>query len=638
MRSAKVPPHLWSHPHTNPNSTEYPPTLTRTATMRGICDTGMTRKSVALAFGLLASFGGAAAEAAGWRDWAFGAGSVRGTGVLMVYSTENCTGKPDAFYLSHSQLSTSHSDCSDSIFDIHCSSSLISYSDSSFAGASEAAPLFGSKREGCVHGKLSVSRVIEDLEVAQVDKPLMVQGRVPILPPSPLYSIRTSFSPSPDSAFSLFSQPASGCSQSSLRETEAWLAHGKCSPLWTLPEAKGLEVRYWVKNDCGSGWRWYKDPGCAEHVGGGAYLPFGGCFESVDGFAMDECASSTAPLINDPTSSEYLPPKAPKRLPPRDTSQQRDRLHRRQTVSVTSDATSASSAVPTSSANAASSASSSAAATSDAPSSTVAASSSAAASSSSSSSTTSSSAASSSAPATTSAAGPQDSGGGGGLSTPAIIGIAAGGAVGALIVLCGLYMMTKPTKYPPPKGLGTRRPGQYEMDGSPYGSGRLSNNGGSGYGFASQDSLIGRNNTTRPTYAVPATTVVGPASGSYDQGGYSQSGQVGMQGEEFPPTNPNAPYANMFRNGKVYAVVQAYTPTMPDELNVQPNDSVTIVEQYEDGWAYATNNMSGASGVLPMVTLLPQQGRNSMAMGMSQSWGGVGSPQRTASMSRSRRM
>ncbi|KXS16055.1 hypothetical protein M427DRAFT_134811 [Gonapodya prolifera JEL478] len=623
----------------------------------------MPRTALALALALLAALAAHPVQAA-WRDWGIlGGGKGGDTGVLLVYSGEGCIGSPDAFYLSHANSRpssssspsspSSFSTCVDSILHLECTSSHISYSSPSFAGSSPAAPVWGSKREGCVRGHASVSTVIEQVELRLKEEsgPLVVQNGAPFLPASPLFSIRTTFSPPTSSLLPSFTSPASasGCARHALRDTEAWLAHGECAPLWTLPEARGLEVRYWVRNDCGEGWRWYKDPDCTEHVGGGSYLPFGGCFESVDGFTIDGCASSTAPLLNDPTAKDYQPPRAPKRIPPRDTAGHKDRLHRRQTTAVSSSATS-SAAAPTSSAAPAQSSSAAAPSSSAAAaSSSSAAASSSATSSSASSSTTASSSrtASASATATTATATVPADSGGTGLSTGAVIGIAVGGAAGAILVGGGLYAMTKPSrKYTPPKGLGTRPPGgggssQYELSGSQYGSSRL---GGSTYGFASQDSLVDRNHSVRPTYAVPATAVMGQAGGGggYSQGGYGQSGQLnqsqgygqsGAMGQQYPATNPNAPYANMFSNGKVYAVMQAYAPTMPDELHVQPNDSVTIVEQYEDGWAYATNNTSGASGVVPMVTLLPPQG-NSMAMGMSQGMGSVGSPQRSQSMSR----
>ncbi|KAL1915410.1 uncharacterized protein VTP21DRAFT_6868 [Calcarisporiella thermophila] len=49
-----------------------------------------------------------------------------------------------------------------------------------------------------------------------------------------------------------------------------------------------------------------------------------------------------------------------------------------------------------------------------------------------------------------------------------------------------------------------------------------------------------------------------------------------------------------------YTVVATYTPTLGDELEVQPGDQVTVLTEYDDGWVQGINLTRGnVKGVLP---------------------------------------
>jgi len=52
--------------------------------------------------------------------------------------------------------------------------------------------------------------------------------------------------------------------------------------------------------------------------------------------------------------------------------------------------------------------------------------------------------------------------------------------------------------------------------------------------------------------------------------------------------------------GKVYAVVSTYTPTLGDELEIQPGDKVGVLVEYDDGWCQGINHTRGGlKGVFP---------------------------------------
>ncbi|KAG9286246.1 hypothetical protein G9A89_014232 [Geosiphon pyriformis] len=49
-----------------------------------------------------------------------------------------------------------------------------------------------------------------------------------------------------------------------------------------------------------------------------------------------------------------------------------------------------------------------------------------------------------------------------------------------------------------------------------------------------------------------------------------------------------------------YTVVETYTPTLADELEIQPGDKVTVFLEYDDGWVQGLNETrKGAKGVFP---------------------------------------
>jgi outer membrane biosynthesis protein TonB len=49
-----------------------------------------------------------------------------------------------------------------------------------------------------------------------------------------------------------------------------------------------------------------------------------------------------------------------------------------------------------------------------------------------------------------------------------------------------------------------------------------------------------------------------------------------------------------------FTVINTYTPTMDDELEIQPGDKVTVLMTYDDGWVQGVNETrDGAKGVFP---------------------------------------
>jgi hypothetical protein len=52
--------------------------------------------------------------------------------------------------------------------------------------------------------------------------------------------------------------------------------------------------------------------------------------------------------------------------------------------------------------------------------------------------------------------------------------------------------------------------------------------------------------------------------------------------------------------GKIYAVISTYTPTLGDELEIQPGDKVSVLVEYDDGWCQGVNHTRGGlKGVFP---------------------------------------
>ncbi|KAI7882594.1 hypothetical protein K492DRAFT_118517, partial [Lichtheimia hyalospora FSU 10163] len=50
----------------------------------------------------------------------------------------------------------------------------------------------------------------------------------------------------------------------------------------------------------------------------------------------------------------------------------------------------------------------------------------------------------------------------------------------------------------------------------------------------------------------------------------------------------------------VFPVISTYTPTLSDELDIQPGDQVEVLVEYDDGWCQGVNLSRGSSkGVFP---------------------------------------
>ncbi|ORZ10270.1 hypothetical protein BCR41DRAFT_295093, partial [Lobosporangium transversale] len=49
-----------------------------------------------------------------------------------------------------------------------------------------------------------------------------------------------------------------------------------------------------------------------------------------------------------------------------------------------------------------------------------------------------------------------------------------------------------------------------------------------------------------------------------------------------------------------YTVIDIYTPTLDDEIEMCMGDSVTILQEFDDGWCMGINNTRGdIKGVFP---------------------------------------
>ncbi|KAL0086992.1 hypothetical protein F4703DRAFT_1849863 [Phycomyces blakesleeanus] len=50
----------------------------------------------------------------------------------------------------------------------------------------------------------------------------------------------------------------------------------------------------------------------------------------------------------------------------------------------------------------------------------------------------------------------------------------------------------------------------------------------------------------------------------------------------------------------IFAVTTTYTPTLSDEIDIQPGDQVEVLTEYDDGWCQGINLSRGnARGVFP---------------------------------------
>ncbi|KAF9131414.1 hypothetical protein BGW39_001844 [Mortierella sp. 14UC] len=64
-------------------------------------------------------------------------------------------------------------------------------------------------------------------------------------------------------------------------------------------------------------------------------------------------------------------------------------------------------------------------------------------------------------------------------------------------------------------------------------------------------------------------------------------------GKESLPMTPTKPIGT-------FSVVSDYTPAMPDEIEIYYGDSVTVLQEYDDGWCMGINNSrGGVKGVVP---------------------------------------
>lgn len=49
-----------------------------------------------------------------------------------------------------------------------------------------------------------------------------------------------------------------------------------------------------------------------------------------------------------------------------------------------------------------------------------------------------------------------------------------------------------------------------------------------------------------------------------------------------------------------YRVLQSYTPQLTDELELQTNDVIYMLKEYDDGWAKGFNTRTEKTGVFPV--------------------------------------
>ncbi|KAG0281137.1 hypothetical protein BGZ95_006629 [Linnemannia exigua] len=71
------------------------------------------------------------------------------------------------------------------------------------------------------------------------------------------------------------------------------------------------------------------------------------------------------------------------------------------------------------------------------------------------------------------------------------------------------------------------------------------------------------------------------------------SNNANMSGKESLPMTPTKPIGT-------FSVVSDYTPAMPDEIEIYYGDSVTVLQEYDDGWCMGINNSRGGiKGVVP---------------------------------------
>ncbi|KAJ7264887.1 hypothetical protein B0H12DRAFT_1011510 [Mycena haematopus] len=56
-------------------------------------------------------------------------------------------------------------------------------------------------------------------------------------------------------------------------------------------------------------------------------------------------------------------------------------------------------------------------------------------------------------------------------------------------------------------------------------------------------------------------------------------------------------------------VVNAFTPTLEDELPIQPGDTVRLIEEYQDGWALVQRigRIDAPKGVVPRTCITDRE-------------------------------
>lgn len=147
----------------------------------------------------------------------------------------------------------------------------------------------------------------------------------------------------------------------------------------------------------------------------------------------------------------------------------------------------------------------------------------------------------------------------GGLSTPALGGIVAVGGV-AVIGAAIFAAMRYKRKASLTQNLGTKNINQYSGT-SPYGG--------------------------------PAAFPSGANTG------YERLSDPQLSGALAPAGAPS-PQQQQQQSLGTYTVISTYTPTLGDELEIQPGDKVTLLVEYDDGWCQGINESRGrVKGVFP---------------------------------------
>lgn len=94
------------------------------------------------------------------------------------------------------------------------------------------------------------------------------------------------------------------------------------------------------------------------------------------------------------------------------------------------------------------------------------------------------------------------------------------------------------------------------------------------------------------------TKKVSSNANSFTVPGTIQSSSA-ISASAFPP---HAPYERLDDPKPVgtFTVISTYTPTLGDELDIQPGDKVTVLVEYDDGWVQGINESRGRQkGVFP---------------------------------------